>query len=171
MTKTLLLAALATATLAQPALAQSAAATEDAVSETDAALPATVLDQWLEDPAQVFDATTSVPEDFLWRARPLVVFADSPFDPNFQEQMDLLTSRIDELVERDVVILVDTDPANPSALRTRLRPRGFMLALIGKDGGVKLRKPLPWDVRELSRSIDKMPIRQQEIRDRRGSDG
>ena len=40
-----------------------------------------------------------------------------------------------------------------------------MLTVIGKDGGVKLRKPFPWDVRELSRSIDKMPLRQQEIRD------
>jgi len=39
--------------------------------------------------------------------------------------------------------------------------------LIGKDGGVKLRKPFPWSVRELSRSIDKMPMRQQELRDRR----
>jgi len=50
-------------------------------------------------------------------------------------------------------------------LRTKLRPRGFMLVLIGKDGGVKLRKPLPWDVRELSRTIDTMPMRQREMRD------
>jgi hypothetical protein len=50
-------------------------------------------------------------------------------------------------------------------LRTKLRPRGFMVVLIGKDGGVKLRKPFPWDVREFSRSIDKMPMRQQELRD------
>ena len=42
-----------------------------------------------------------------------------------------------------------------------------MLALIDKDGGVKLRKPFPWDVREITRSIDKMPLRQQELRDRR----
>ncbi len=43
-----------------------------------------------------------------------------------------------------------------------------MLVLVGKDGSVYLRKPFPWDVRELSRSIDKMPLRQQEMRDRRG---
>jgi hypothetical protein len=41
-----------------------------------------------------------------------------------------------------------------------------MLTLIGKDGEVKLRKPFPWDVREISRSIDKMPMRQREIRER-----
>ena len=45
-----------------------------------------------------------------------------------------------------------------------------MLVIIGKDGSVKQRKPLPWNVRELSRSIDKMPLRQQEMRDRRLSD-
>jgi len=64
-------------------------------------------------------------------------------------------------------VMVDTDPAAQSLVRTRLRPRGFMMALIGKDGSVALRKPLLWSVRELSRSIDKMPLRQQEIRDRR----
>jgi hypothetical protein len=35
---------------------------------------------------------------------------------------------------------------------------------MGKDGQIKLRKPFPWDARELSRSIDKMPMRQQEMR-------
>ena len=68
-------------------------------------------------------------------------------------------------MERDVVVITDTDPEGRSALRKKLRPRGFMLTLIGKDGGVKLRKPFPWDVRELTRQIDKMPIRRQEIRD------
>ena len=65
-----------------------------------------------------------------------------------------------------MVVITDTDPDAKSALRTKLRPRGFMLVLIGKDGGVKLRKPAPWDVRELTRVIDKTPERQQEVRDR-----
>ncbi len=46
-----------------------------------------------------------------------------------------------------------------------MRPAGFMLVLVGKDGGIKLRKPSPWDVREITRSIDKMPMRQREIRE------
>ena len=107
--------------------------------------------------------------EFVWEKRPIIVFADSPNDPNFAQQMDLLRDRAQELAERDVVVLTDTDPAAEGALRLKLRPRGFMLVLIGKDGGVKLRKPFPWDVRELSRTIDKMPMRQREIRDRRDS--
>lgn len=126
-----------------------------------------VLDSWTDDRTQIFDAADITPSDFIWQARPLVVFAQSPLDPAFIEQMDLLTDRIDEMAERDVIIITDTDPQNPSALRTALRPRAFMLTLIGKDGRTALRKPAPWDVRELSRTIDKMPMRQQEIIDRR----
>lgn len=106
--------------------------------------------------------------EFKWINRPVVVFADSPADPRFLRQMELLTAETEALEIRDVVVLTDTDPSAQSALREKLHPRGFMLVLIGKDGGIKQRKPLPWDVRELSRSIDKMPMRQQEIEDRRG---
>ena len=103
---------------------------------------------------------------FLWTSRPVVVFADSPADPRFIEQMELLGEELDMLAEREVVVLTDTDPAARSPARLKLRPRGFMLVLIGKDGTVELRKPLPWTVRELTRSIDKMPIRQREIEER-----
>ena len=103
--------------------------------------------------------------EFRWKKRPVVVFADSADDPAFIEQLELLEAREDELRERDVVVLTDTDPAARSALRLKMRPRGFMLVIVGKDGGIKLRKPFPWDVREISRSIDKMPMRQREIRE------
>ncbi|MFK7941061.1 MAG: DUF4174 domain-containing protein [Roseovarius sp.] len=107
-------------------------------------------------------------QQFIWKKRPVIVLADSPNDPRFIQQMSFLEAEIDDLAKRDVVILTDTDPEARSPLREKLHPRGFMLVLIGKDGGIKLRKPLPWDVRELSRAIDKMPMRQQEIQDRRG---
>lgn len=106
--------------------------------------------------------------DFMWVARVLVVFADSPNDPNFITQMEYLAERPEDLIERDVVVITDTDPAAKSPIRMALRPRGFDLVLIGKDGSRYLRKPLPWDMREITRSIDKMPLRQQELRDLRG---
>ena len=107
-------------------------------------------------------------EDFMWIKRPLVVFADSPADPRYVQQMEYITERLDDLDRRDVVVLTDTDKGADTALRKELRPRGFMLVLIGKDGTIYLRKPLPWSVREISRVIDKLPMRQQEVRDRRG---
>lgn len=124
-------------------------------------------DPVLDDPFALIGTDVTDLSQFVWEKRAVVVFADSPNDPNFDLQMTYLQDRSADLSERDVVVLTDTDPAAESALRTQLRPRGFMLVLIGKDGGVKLRKPFPWDVRELSRTIDKMPMRQREIRDRR----
>ena len=126
---------------------------------------ASAVEIWQATPETVFEARDVDIDAFKWQARPVVIFADSPENPAFQSQMQLLEARRDELQKRDVVVIVDTDPGERSALRKKLRPRGFMLTLIGKDGGVKLRKPFPWNVRELTRQIDKMPIRQQEIRD------
>ena len=138
------------------------------LAAADAALEDPVA-AWQAEPAQVFEADSIELDAFRWVARPIVVFADTPADPRFQEQMELLQARTGELVERDVIVITDSDPAAATEVRRKLRPRGFMVALIGKDGGVKLRKPFPWDVRELSRTIDKMPMRQQEIRDRRAA--
>ena len=122
-------------------------------------------------PSIFVDGTDVDLKQFLWINRPLIVFADSPNDPRFVQQMDLLTARSDELAQRDVVVLTDTDPAARGPLRERLHPRGFMLVLMAKDGTIYLRKPLPWDVREISRTIDKLPMRQQEIHERRTAPG
>lgn len=131
--------------------------------------PALAEEPVMQAPADIFIQGTDIDlNEFLWEKRPLVVFGESENDPQFLRQMALLNERLEELAERDVVILTDTDPSAESALRTQLRPRGFMLALIVKDGTIYLRKPRPWDVREITRTIDKLPMRQQEIRERRG---
>lgn len=150
---------------AMVALLGGAVAAQDADAPEAQVEVQSPLDRWLADPLLVLDGREVTIEDFHWRARPVVVFADSPFDPNFIEQMELLADRPEDLAARDVVVIVDTDPAARSALRLDLRPRGFQLALIAKDGTIMLRKPFPWDIREITHSIDKWPIRQQEIRD------
>lgn len=119
--------------------------------------------------ATLATATNADPlEPYLWQNRPVVVFANTPNDLLFQRQMELLEDGKAELEDRDVIVIVDTDAnaEETTELRKKLRPRGFQLVLIGKDGQVKLRKPRPWTVRELSRVIDKMPMRQQELRQR-----
>lgn len=115
----------------------------------------------------IIDAGEVELTDFLWEARPLVVFADSPNDPRFREQMEQWAERPDDLLARDVVVIVDTDPDANSPIRTELRPRGFGIVLIGKDGEKYLRKSTPWSIREISRSIDKMPVRLREMEDLR----
>jgi len=103
-------------------------------------------------------------ESHLWKARPLVIFAPAEDDPRLLQQLEWLEARKDEVEERDVVVIIDVEGDESTALRDRFHPRDFQIILVGKDGEVKLRKPFPWDVRELSRAIDKMPMRRQEIR-------
>lgn len=141
------------ATLAAPFAASYAQAADD-----PAAAPAF---------GSVSEAGDTELESFLWQARPILVFADTPADPRFEQQLAMLEAEIDRLAERDVVILTDSDPSARGPIRTKMRPRGFQVVLVEKDGSVTLRKPFPYSVREITRTIDKTPLRQQEVRDRR----
>jgi hypothetical protein len=154
--------------LAQDAEDMPDAPAQDAAEEPETLDPDMVEELNAEPGLEIMEAGERELSDFLWLARPLVVFADGPNDPRFVQQMGYIEARPEELLERDVVVIVDTDPSAESPIRTALRPRGFDLVLIGKDGQRYLRKPNPWDVREITRSIDKMPMRQQEMRDQRG---
>jgi Domain of unknown function (DUF4174) len=119
------------------------------------------------DPSPLVVPSTEVAlGDLLWVKRPLVVFADSPNDPNFIRQMELLDRNSGDLALRDVLVITDTDPDARTEIRLKLRPRGFSLVLMDKDGQAKLRKPLPWDVREITHAIDKFPLVRQEALDR-----
>lgn len=116
---------------------------------------------------EIVSAADVTLSDFLWLNRLIVVFADTDRDPAFRKQMELLTVRPNDLAERDVVVVIDTNPAEKSDFREQLRPRGFSLVLVDMDGRVKLRKPAPWSTRELVHSIDKTQIRRDEVREAR----
>lgn len=162
--------------LALPVLGGTSLAAQEAAAAETAPDPVTeVVNEPVAEAADapalpIVDSADVTLDDFLWVKRPIVVFADAAADPRFVEQMRFLESDIEELLLRDVVVMTDTDRKSGSALRKKLRPRGFMLALIDKDGEVKLRKPAPWTVREITRSIDKWPTRQQEIREQLGKE-
>lgn len=131
---------------------------------TIAAAEAGDAEMEMVDPLEPRDASALTLEEFQWVARPIIIFADSPNDPRVAEQLALLADRPDPLLERDVVILVDTDPSARSAIRTALRPRGFSLVVMQKDGAVGFRRPSPRDVREIIRGIDNFSFRQEEMR-------
>lgn len=101
--------------------------------------------------------------EYKWEQRPVIIFADSEKDPRFQRQVASLSARPDDMAERDVVILMDTDPAANSELRQMFRPRDFQILLIGKDGEIKLRRPHPITAEDLNRQIDRMPMRRREM--------
>lgn len=111
----------------------------------------------------VLPAEDAEPAQFLWQARPLVIFADTPADPDFIRQLADLQRDPLPLLARDVVVITDTDPAARSIWRRQLHPEGFSLLILDKDGQVKQRKPAPRSVREIARTIDKFPLRRREI--------
>lgn len=131
------------------------AAVEPAAQETPAVGPIAAADLVLD--------------ELMFLRRPVVIFADSPADPTFIRQMQLIERDLPALDQRDVVVIVDTDPAAKSAIRQKLRPRGFSLVLMEKDLKPVIRKPLPWDVREIVAAIDKFPLRRQEMLERQPS--
>ena len=62
--------------------------------------------------------------DFMWTHRPIVVFADTPADPRFQQQIDMLLEGEEAMRDRDVVVLTDTDPSARSPIRSNARAIG-----------------------------------------------
>ena len=155
-----LLILLAAAPLA--VLAQAEAGT--GASESGAVPAGDPVAMWEAEPTGVLAAEGVDLEAFRYLARPLVIFGDSPRQPQVVEQLRLIEREIAALAERDVVVILDTDPSARSAVRLELRPRGFALVLLDKDGRVTMRRPAPLSVREIARAIDRSPLRQEELR-------
>ncbi len=118
--------------------------------------------------AQAADAGHEDPlAEFLWTARPLVIFANNALDPRLLRQLRDIEGRQQDLDERDVVVIVDTTPGpsrfDDTPLRMKFRPHDFNVILVGKDGEVKKRSPSPVSGAQLVRMIDRLPLRQEEL--------
>jgi hypothetical protein len=121
--------------------------------------------------------------------RVLLVFAPSDQTPDFERQLDLLASHPNDLRERDLVLLPVVTMAHPPTDANTLRvphppvasptaqldlrhrfhvaPGAFTVILIGKDGGEKLRQHTPISIDKLNATIDAMPMRQEEMRQKK----
>jgi hypothetical protein len=99
----------------------------------------------------------------------LVVLAADPESPALAEQKRQIESMKGGAGERDLVLVQPpAGSAQAKALRTRLSlgDEPFQAVLVGKDGGAKLRAAKPIMARELTATIDAMPMRQDEMRQR-----
>jgi hypothetical protein len=106
---------------------------------------------------------------YRWTARVLVVFAADPDSSDLAEQRRHIESLKDGAAERELVVV---QPAAGSAdakvleMQLGLGTEPFQAVLVGKDGGVKLRAAKPISALELMATIDAMPMRQDEMRQR-----
>jgi hypothetical protein len=120
------------------------------------------------------------------RNRVLLLFAPTALDGRYGQQLDVFNHHETDLRARDVVVIPliqQPGPPNLSPALRSLQPphisdeeqltlrRRFHIAatefaviLLGKDGGEKLRTTSPITIARLNRTIDAMPMRQQEMR-------
>ena len=122
-------------------------------------------------PEQPRDLTQTLRESQGWQ-RVLLVLAATTEQANFKNQMALLATAKPGLAARDFQVLELTYAQLPAADRQLLIRRlgrlpVFAVVLIGKDGGIKLRRSRPVAPAELFALVDQMPMRRQEMRDQR----
>ena len=116
-------------------------------------------------------------EQFKWKNRLLLVFAPDSNHPLFESLRRDISTRTHEVDDRDLVVFeilgvgtskrdgTQLDPHTAASLRERFNvsTKAFSLILVGKDGGVKLRRNDPVNLEEIFRLIDSMPMRQDEM--------
>lgn len=134
-----------------------------------AVLAALSLSAW-SGAAQAIDA-------YKWKYRPLVIFAPGPQDTALGRQRSQVNGFRPAFIDRKIVVVYVTGDRvsaefgpGPSLSASALRARygigsdAFHALLIGKDGGVKLSEATPIPAQTLFRTIDAMPMRQDETR-------
>lgn len=118
-------------------------------------------------------------KDYQWSNRILLLIDASQNSEALQAQLKLLQSRDAELLDRDLIIFtvgdaeVLTQLAEPTEIDindiykntgTDRRFRGVVL--IGKDGGVKLKRDFEVPPKSIFDLIDGMPMRRAEIKNK-----
>jgi hypothetical protein len=130
------------------------------------------------------DALSMDLNQFQWKSRLLFIFAPQEGDEVFQALQSEMLTLPDEISERDLVVFkifetgpsfMETsriDPQTAAAIRTKFAaPLGqFTCILVGKDGGVKLKRHAPVKLEEIFGLIDAMPMRREEMRKKSQSD-
>ena len=115
-----------------------------------------------------------------WKNRVLLIFSPSQQMAEYREQLDRLRADATGMQERDLVtyrifpeglITSERDVLDHNDLSDQWRsqygvdPETFVVILVGKDGGEKLRSTEVIRLEKLYATIDAMPMRRQEMRD------
>jgi hypothetical protein len=116
-----------------------------------------------------------------WKKRLLLLFAAESGQPNFQRLANEISSRQTDVDDRDLVVFEILESETSRMNRSRIEPQkaasireqfgiapnSFTVILVGKDGGIKLKRNDQVRLEEIFRLIDSMPMRQDEIRQKR----
>ncbi len=117
---------------------------------------------------------------FRWKNRLILLFGPKLGDPQYRQQVEALSQDAPGLEERDILVFhflnqggafyqsKEISPNSTQKLQKKYKidPSTFTCILIGKDGGVKLRKEEVVQLNSLYALIDSMPMRQSEMRNK-----
>ncbi len=118
---------------------------------------------------------------FQWKHRLLFLFAPDASHPYFVLMQNEIAEQTDAVKERDLLIFeileqgasrLDSAPLDrQSAVSIRdqfaISPQAYSAILVGKDGGVKLKRDKYVSLASVFGLIDSMPMRQNEMRQRK----
>ncbi|MBU6122621.1 DUF4174 domain-containing protein [Hymenobacter siberiensis] len=108
--------------------------------------------------------------EYRWKKRVLLLAAPTAEQADFKAQKALLAAEKAGMAARDFVVLevfynqLSTTDQQFLTKKTGVSPPAFAAVLIGKDGGVKERSSHPIQPAILFGTVDKMPMRREEMR-------
>ena len=119
-------------------------------------------------------------KDYQWKNRLILAFSPSTKDKRYRAFAKDIALQAEEVVDRDLLVfhILETGEIKlgESSLQTgsgdylresfSISPGRFTVLLIGKDGGVKLRREGGVKLGEIFSLIDSMPMRQREMREK-----
>jgi hypothetical protein len=117
-------------------------------------------------------------KQYQWQNRLLFLFATSAEDPAFQSLSREVNQNLDGIRDRDLLVFrvlseglsllgpQEISPEEAARLRRRfgISPGAFTVVLVGKDGGVKLKRSGQIALSDIFGLVDSMPMRRREMR-------
>jgi len=121
-------------------------------------------------------------DDYRWKNRVIILLSDDKKNDDYRQQVDQLYKNSGGVKERDlrIVSVFDNGASNldgkeiTAGSAQKIQDRygdgrnSFLFLLIGKDGGVKLRRDHSVPAKRIFERIDSMPMRQREIKQNNG---
>lgn len=132
----------------------------------------------------IFDQKDTMPMDltqFQWKNRLLLIFAPDENDSLFKKLQSEIIAQEAEVEDRDLIVfelfglgssqmnraLLDQSKVDSIRRHFSVPQRSFRVILIGKDGGIKLKRNDQIDLETIFELIDSMPMRKDEIRQKK----
>ena len=102
-------------------------------------------------------------QEYRWKNRLIVLVSNASNSAEHNQQRQIFELKQSQLEERDIILL-NRKPKSSELSRFSLDGNFQGVLLIGKDGGIKLKKPFIVKPQTIFDLVDSMPMRRAEMR-------